>query len=115
MCPCPFCTTVAILLCPLLLFPTTRKWLKSKLKHHHKYCECCQKAEHARHMQDHTPCSCQVCVAQAQAEKPIAKGRRGRPVGTKNKAKRRGRPARVKTAAVQAAPAKRRGRPARQK
>ena len=74
MCPCPFCTTVAILLCPLLLFPKTRKWLKSKIKRHHCSCDRCQTAEHNQHMKDHTPCSCQACKAK---RKPRA-SRRGK-------------------------------------
>ena len=71
MCPCPFCTTIAILLCPLLLFKGSRKWLKSKIKRHHGSCETCQKAEHRQHLADHTPCHCNACQA---------KGSRGRSV-----------------------------------
>ena len=76
MCPCPFCTTVAILLCPLLLFPATRKWLKSKIKKHHCGCDVCQKAEHKQHLADHTPCHCQACQAAV-----ASKSCRGRPKG----------------------------------
>ena len=102
MCPCPFCTTVAILLCPLLLFPATRKWLKSKIKKHHCGCDVCQKAEHEQHLQNHTPCHCRVC--QEKSSK-----RRGRPIGSKNKPKRRGRPSKKKAIAVQSK--RGRGRP----
>ena len=61
MCPCPFCASLAILLCPLLLFKRTRKWLQNKICHHHENCDRCQHAEHEQHMHDHTPCHCKVC------------------------------------------------------
>jgi len=69
MCPCPFCASILIFLCPLLLFPKTRKWLKSKIKKHHCACDVCQQAEHEQHMQDHTPCHCVHCEAEAKARK----------------------------------------------
>ena len=66
MCPCPFCTTIAILFCPLLLFKRSRKWLKSKIiNRHHRSCEVCQHAEHEQHMHDHTPCHCRACKTKA--------------------------------------------------
>lgn len=61
MCPCPFCTLIAIILSPLLFWKKGRKWLQSKLKKHHKNCEVCQQAEHELHQRDHTPCSCRAC------------------------------------------------------
>ena len=75
MCPCPFCASILILLCPLLLFPKTRKWLKSKIKHHHSACEVCQHAEHEQHMHDHTPCHCNACQAQ-KVKKKVKHGRK---------------------------------------
>ena len=69
MCPCPFCATVAILLCPLLLFKRTRAWLKSKISRHHHSCQVCQNAEHEQHRHDHTPCHCNACEAKAAAAK----------------------------------------------
>ncbi len=62
MCPCPFCASVLVLLSPLLLFKKPRSWLMKKLKYHHGHCETCQKAEHASHMADHTPCTCRACL-----------------------------------------------------
>ena len=62
MCPCPFCAGLVILLSPLLLFPATRNWLKSKVNRHHCGCETCQKAEHEQNMSHHTPCHCQACL-----------------------------------------------------
>lgn len=82
MCPCPFCTTVAILLCPLLLFPATRKWLKSKIKKHHCGCDVCQKAEHQQHLADHTPCHCQACQAAT-----VSKSRQSKAKGIRIKAR----------------------------
>ena len=61
MCPCPICTSIVILLCPLLLFKGTRTWLKSKIKKHHCACDVCQQAEHEQHRANHTPCSCRQC------------------------------------------------------
>ena len=73
MCPCPFCATVAILLCPLLLFKGTRKWLKAKIKRHHSACEVCQKAEHEQNMSHHTPCHCKACQKKS---KKLKKGKK---------------------------------------
>ena len=75
MCPCPFCTTVAILLCPLLLFKRTRKWLKAKIKRHHSACDVCQKAEHEQNMSHHTPCHCNACQKKQKKSK-IQKGKK---------------------------------------
>jgi len=61
MCPCPFCASIAILLCPLLLFKQSRKWLKSKILRHHKHCETCQQAEHERCQAEHIKCTCEHC------------------------------------------------------
>ena len=61
MCPCPFCASIALLLCPLLLFKRTRKWLKSKISRHHKHCETCQNAEHERCKAEHIKCTCERC------------------------------------------------------
>ena len=126
MCPCPFCTTVAILLCPLLLFKCTREWLKAKLNIHHRGCERCQQAEHAQHMRDHTPCHCAACEAAPVAVKPAK--RRGRqkktahvvektvkrPGRPKKQLKRPGRPAK-KVLQQRGKPAKRRGHPKKSK
>jgi len=77
MCPCPFCTAIAILLCPLLLFKGTRKWLKAKIKHHHSGCEVCQQAEHEQHLHDHTPCHCNACRMH-QKKPPKGKKKHGK-------------------------------------
>ena len=61
MCPCPFCASIAILLCPLLLFKKSRTWLKNKIRRHHKHCETCQHAEHERCQEEHIPCTCEKC------------------------------------------------------
>ena len=61
MCPCPFCTGVLLLLCPLLLFKKTRTWLKNKIKRHHKSCETCQHAEHEHCKAEHIKCTCEKC------------------------------------------------------
>lgn len=61
MCPCPFCTALAILLTPILFWKKGRKWLNAKIKKHHKNCDVCQKAEHEAHQKNHTPCTCKAC------------------------------------------------------
>ncbi len=63
MCPCPFCTAIALILAPLLLFKPTRTWLKKKVKRHHCHCDTCQQAEHQAHVADKTPCTCVACKA----------------------------------------------------
>ncbi len=63
MCPCPFCTAIAILLAPLLFFKPTRAWLKKKIKKHHGSCDVCQQAEHEMHLKEHTVCHCNACRA----------------------------------------------------
>lgn len=61
MCPCPVCTGLLILLCPLLLWKKPRQWLNKKINKHHKGCAACQKAEHHHCQQEHIPCTCEKC------------------------------------------------------
>ena len=61
MCPCPICTSIALLLSPLLLFKGPRKWLKSKILKHHKHCKTCQDAEHEHCKAEHIKCTCEQC------------------------------------------------------
>ncbi len=61
MCPCPICTSIALLLCPLLLFKKPREWVKKKIRRHHIHCAECQQLEHKKCQAEHIRCTCQAC------------------------------------------------------
>ena len=61
MCPCPICTSIALLLCPLLLFKKPREWVKRRIRFHHTHCAECQQLEHEKCHQQHIKCTCEKC------------------------------------------------------
>lgn len=91
MCPCPFCTAIAILLAPLLFFKPTRAWLKKKIKKHHGSCDVCQQAEHEMHLKEHTSCSCRMCRSAAKQQGRTLKSDsgKGRKMSKTNKRKKK--------------------------
>ncbi len=91
MCPCPFCTAIAILLAPLLFFKSTRAWLKKKIKKHHGSCDVCQQAEHETHLKAHTVCHCNACRAAEKKRHEKSKSGLGkrRTISKTNKGKKK--------------------------